>query len=356
MEEDHHHLENEGDVEAEGKALVAAVSSALQSRSLSSRKHAIEGIAMQLYSQAYEAQGSTSVKPGPLKKIAKEVILALVAGPSLKIANRGEKVWPAVLKSFIASVVQEQISSRDVLPFDFVHYCAEVLIEKMKTTKNYEIDVLIQLSDTTSLLLSQLCDENGIVHEVDVETCRDLVGVMSAVLNRVSCLRGSCHSGSRDCNASESVMQQLIMRTSELLIEYPSLLPHFMNAWAGPLIGVSEGVSHLCLPGLSVLFQAAISFPVSKLAVTLNGMLPLRSVLLAITSMIISGGSVLPEAVSASQAKTAIVSASSIGALFCFSRVLSTVNSEEWLEVEALLLRQLKKNPETSAVLVATGM
>jgi hypothetical protein len=333
------------------KTLAMSVSTKLSSRKLSTRIEAVEDDAMALFTQGFQGK----VKVGPLKRVAREIVMSLVSGPSLCVANRGEKAWPSALRAFVSTVSNEQIEQRVELPFHFVSYCAEVLSGKVETTRPYEIETLLQLSDAAVLLLSEVHD---VSNNDDVQGCPELIAVLSVALNKVATLCGSSQPASRESKAALTALHKLTILISEMLVQYPKMLPLFLDAWIAPLLPASSPSStlQLCLPGLAVLHHASSNFPLSGMAVALSQILPLRPALIAALTLVISGGSVLPTSVTSTQGKAAISAASTTGALVCFRSVLATISPDEWSELESQLVRQLKKNPETSAVLVATGM
>lgn len=360
----------------ETKALVQSVSVKVCSRHLSTRLEAVEEA-----SSLFRQTANGEVKVGPLKRVAKELLFSLFGGPSLRIANRGEKEWPKALRAFVSFVSSEQRDNTMHLPFHFVSYCAEILSGKMEATGVHDVEVLLQLSDVALLLLTEVYSSSR--QDLDVNTnaaikdttgCEELITILGDALNKLSLLRGSCHIGvvNRDLSAADSALHQLQTRISQFLVHCPTALLLFLHTWGIlPLLpslssseGVGVGAHSLCLPGLAVLSLAATTVPTSPLAVSLteNAGGSLRPVLLASLALILSGSTTATStdnssgSITAAQGKSALAAASAHGALICFRRVLGTITTQEWPELENHLIRQLKKNPETSAVLVATGI
>ena len=322
-------------------------------------------------SSLYLQTSSGEVKAGPLKRVAKDLLLCLVGGPTLCVANRKEKAWPQALRAFVTSVSCGQRQHTVQLPFHFVSYCAEILTGEMELTGPHEVEVLLQLSDVARVLLVAVHSTTTSTAaqssaEYDAATgCDVLATLLGDAMNKLSALRGGCQTGSRDSLVAERALAQLQTRITTLLVQCPTAVPVCVSAWGLlPLLplpsspATSPSPAPLCLPGLAVLFEVTPA-PESWR----------QGVLLWALSLILSGGTPPSSSSSSSatinitavQGKAALTASSATGALVCLREVIGCVTEaaggvQAWSELQGLLIRQLKKSPETSSVLVAIGM
>ena len=266
------------------------------------------------------------------------------------VGNDG-KFWSHELKSFFVKISLEQKNMEIQLPFDFVAYCVEFLTIKMESTRLHEAETITQIGSAAIMLLPNIPESCS---NESISVTFELIGVLGDALNKLSNLQGISASQSYDGQKSRAALLYLQKSTISYLTRYPDMVSQFLGCWIGSLPSQNSTCS-FCIPGIAVLFQACHSQPDSAMATMISENMNIRVVLLESILLAVNGTALSSSSISSAQCKSALSAASSVGSLISMNAFMQSVTPQEWSEIESHLLKQLKKNPESSAVVVATG-